>query len=312
MTDQKPNLSVDIGGLILKNPVMTASGTFGYGEEYGELFDLNELGAVVVKGTTLLPRVGNPPPRVTETPGGMLSSCGLQNIGVEAFIRDKMPFLRRHSTAVVVNVAGDSIEDFVEIARRLDAVPGVSALELNLSCPNVRDGGMTFGIHASTVARIVSEVKRVTALPVIAKLTPHVTDIAAIALAAEEAGANAITLINGLLGMAIDVETRRPKLGNVTGGLTGPAVRPVAVRMVWQVARAVKVPVIGSGGIVTAEDAMEMIIAGATAVQVGTGNFIRPRATVEIIAGLQAYLYRQGFTDINQLRGTVVLPNTRR
>lgn len=308
MNNVAPKLSVDIGGLILKNPIMTASGTFGYGEEYGELFSLDELGAIVVKGTTLRPKMGNPPPRLTETPGGMLSSCGLQNIGVEAFIRDKMPFLRRFNTGVVVNVAGESVEDFVEIARRLDEVPGVHALELNVSCPNVRDGGMIFGIQAHMVARIVREVKGVTSLPVIAKLSPNVTDIVEIALAAQEAGANAIALINALWGMAIDVDTRRPKLGNITGGLTGPAIRPVAVRMVWQVAQAVQVPVIGIGGIVTADDALEMIIAGASAVQVGTGNFIRPKAAVEIIKGLQDYLRQHGITDVNQLKGTV-LPN---
>lgn len=308
MNNVAPKLSVDIGGLILKNPIMTASGTFGYGEEYGELFSLDELGAIVVKGTTLRPKMGNPPPRLTETPGGMLSSCGLQNIGVEAFIRDKMPFLRRFNTGVVVNVAGESVEDFVEIARRLDEVPGVHALELNVSCPNVRDGGMIFGIQANMVARIVREVKGVTSLPVIAKLSPNVTDIVEIALAAQEAGANAIALINALWGMAIDVDTRRPKLGNITGGLTGPAIRPVAVRMVWQVAQAVQVPVIGIGGIVTADDALEMIIAGASAVQVGTGNFIRPKATVEILKGLQDYLWQHGITDVNQLKGTV-LPN---
>lgn len=302
-----PSLQVDLAGIQLENPVMTASGTFGYGEEYGELFDLKRLGAIVVKATTKRPRMGNPYPRVVETAAGMLSSCGLQNIGVDAFITDKMPYLRETGIPVIVNIAGESEDEFVEVAQKLNATNGISALEMNVSCPNVKSGGMIFGRDPATVLRLVKAVKSVSELPIICKLTPNVTDIVEIALAAQEGGADAVSLINALWGMAIDVETKKPILGNVTGGLTGPAIKPVALRMVWQVAQAVSVPIIGIGGITTASDALEFIIAGATAVQVGTANFFRPRATLEIIDGIEAYLQNHGYSHIHELRGTLTL-----
>lgn len=301
----KPDLGVELAGITLKNPVMTASGTFGYGEEYAPLIDLNQLGAIVVKAITKKPRQGNPPPRVVEVAAGMLSSCGLQNVGVDKFIKEKLPFLRAFQVPIIVNIAGESVEDFVAVVEKLQGTEGISAVELNVSCPNVKNGGMVFGIDPEMVWKIVSEVKAVSKVPVICKLTPNVTDIVAIALAAQDAGADAISLINALLGMAIDIETRRPKLGNITGGLTGPAIKPVAVRMVWQVAQAVSVPVIGIGGITTAEDALEFIIAGATAVQVGTANFFRPKATLEIIEGLKTYLLSRGYCSIRELKGTL-------
>ncbi len=300
-----PALQVDLAGVSLQNPVMTASGTFGYGEEYGGLFDLQRLGAIVVKATTKTPRMGNPYPRVVETAAGMLSSCGMQNVGVEVFIREKMPYLRQLGIPVIVNIAGESEDDFVFVANKLSVTEGVSALEMNVSCPNVQNGGMTFGRDPATVFRLVRSVKSVSQLPVICKLTPNVTDIVEIALAAQAAGADAVSLINALWGMAIDVETKKPLLGNVTGGLTGPAIKPVALRMVWQVAQAVSVPVIGIGGITTAGDALEFIIAGATAVQVGTANFFRPKATLEIIDGIEAYLQNHGYRHIDELRGSL-------
>lgn len=299
-----PDLSVNIAGFKLKNPVLTASGTFGYGVEYSEIVDLNLLGGIVVKATTLRPRLGNPPPRVVETPAGMMSCCGLQNVGVDAFIREKLPLLRSYDTAVIVNVAGESVREFADVVARLEKAEGISAVELNVSCPNVKKGGMAFGVDARSVARITKAVKKVSSRPVIVKLTPNVTDIVSIALAAEEAGADAISLINGILGLAIDVQTRRPRLGNVTGGLSGPALKPIALRMVWQVARAVSIPVIGIGGISSAEDALEFIIAGACAVQVGTANFFKPRVTLEIIDGIREYLKQHGLRSINELRGT--------
>ena len=306
---KQSDLRVDLAGISLKNPIMTASGTFGYGEEYNSLFDVRELGAIVVKAVTSKPRPGNPPPRIVESAAGMLSSCGLQNVGVDRFIIDKMPFLRSLGIPVIVNVAGQSVEDFVSLAANLSSTEGINALELNVSCPNVKDGGMIFGQDPEMVRQVVKEVKGVSKVPVICKLSPNVTDIKKIAAAAEEGGADAVSLINALLGLAIDVKTRRPKLGNVTGGLTGPAIKPVALRMVWEVARVVSVPVIGIGGITNATDALEFIIAGATAIQVGTANFFRPKATIEIIEGIIDYLNRNGYSDINQLRGSVILPS---
>jgi dihydroorotate dehydrogenase (NAD+) catalytic subunit len=301
------DLSVEIAGLRLANPVLTASGTFGYGEEYASLVDLEELGGIVVKAVTLHPRPGNPPPRMVEVAGGILSSCGLQNVGVECFLREKLPYLHQFRVPVIVNVAGESVDEFVVLTERLNEGEGISALELNVSCPNVRNGGMTFGIDPSIVYGIVAAVKSVSRYPVICKLTPNVTDIVRIALSAEEAGADAVSLINAPLGMAIDVQTRRPKLGNVTGGITGPAIKPLAVRMVWQVAQAVRIPVIGVGGITTATDALEFIIAGATAIQVGTANFFRPNAMPEIIQGLRNYLVEQRCQSLRDLRGSLVI-----
>lgn len=302
---EHPDLRVNIGPLMLRNPVMTASGTFGYGEEYASLVDLNRLGAVIVKGISLEPRSGNPPPRIIETACGMLNAIGLENVGVERFISEKLPFLRQLEPPVIVNILGDSIEEYSRLAGRLNDVAGVAALEVNISCPNVKKGGVAFGTVPEMAAAVTRSVRRATGLPVIIKLSPNVTDIALIARAVEDAGADAISLINTLLGMAIDIRTRKPRLANLFGGLSGPAIKPVALRMVWQAARAVSVPVLGIGGITTTEDALEFIMAGATAVQVGTANFYRPKATVEIIAGLDSYLRQQGLSSIGQVIGSL-------
>lgn len=297
-------LAVNLGKLKLNNPVMTASGTFGYGEEYSAYVDLNKLGAVVVKGLSLKPRPGNPPPRIMETTGGMLNAVGLQNIGVDAFIEEKLPFLRQYKTAVVANIYGETFEEYKKVAKILNAAKGVHALEVNISCPNVKNGGLSFGCDPKIAARVTRAVKDETSLPVIVKLTPNVTDITVIAGAVEKAGADAISLINTLTGMSVDLKTRKPHLKNVTGGLSGPAIKPVALRMVWQVAKTVSVPVIGIGGIMTAEDALEFMMVGAKAVQIGTANFINPLATVEIIEGMENYLKENGISDINRMIGS--------
>jgi dihydroorotate dehydrogenase (NAD+) catalytic subunit len=302
---KKPDLAVNFAGIKLKNPVLTASGTFGYGEEYAEFVDLNRLGGVIVKGVSLLPIKGNPPPRIWETPSGMLNAIGLENPGVDAFLRDKLPYLRRFDTAVIVNIFGYSMEEYVAVAERLDGVPGVAGLEVNISCPNVKAGGMAFGADVRASHTLLSAVRRATKLPVIAKLSPNVTDITGFAAAARDAGCDGLSLINTLLGMAIDVRCRRPRLANCTGGLSGPAIRPVAVRMVWQAARAVKLPIIGMGGIVTGEDALEFILAGASAVAVGTANFMNPRATLEVLSGIEAFLTEQGAARLVDLIGKV-------
>ncbi|WP_227767025.1 dihydroorotate dehydrogenase [Zhaonella formicivorans] len=298
----KVSLAVNVGGLKLKNPVLTASGTFGFGLELLPYLELNQLGGVVVKGTTLQPRQGNPPPRLVETPAGLLNAIGLQNPGADYFLAEILPELRRHQTNFIVNISGNTVEEYGILAAKL-SVPGVAALEVNISCPNVKAGGMVFGTDPALVAQVTRQVKSNTHLPVIVKLSPNVTDITAIARAAAESGADALSLINTLLGMAIDIYKRKPVLGSVTGGLSGPAVKPVAVRMVWQVAQAVKIPIIGMGGIVTVEDALEFILAGATAVAVGTGNFLNPRATIEIIQGLEKYCLDNGIADISELVG---------
>lgn len=300
-----PDLSVAIGGLKLKNPVMTASGTFGYGEEYAPYVDLSRLGAVVVKGLSLEPRHGNPPPRIMETPAGMLNAVGLQNIGVRAFIEKKLPFLRQHDTAVIANIFGETLDEYRRVAGILGGVDGIHAIEVNISCPNVKKGGIAFGACPEAAAEATRQVRSETDLPLIVKLTPNVADIAEIALAAEAAGADAVSLINTLTGMSVDIEQRRPHLANITGGLSGPAIRPVALRMVWQVVRAVKIPVIGVGGIVTAGDALEFLITGANAVEIGTANFIRPSATIEIIDGISGYLIRHGIGRITELIGSL-------
>ncbi|MCE5281384.1 MAG: dihydroorotate dehydrogenase [Deltaproteobacteria bacterium] len=300
-----PDLSVSIGRLKLKNPVMTASGTFGYGEEYAPFVDLNLLGAVIVKGLSLEPRLGNPPPRIMETPAGMLNAVGLQNIGVRAFIAEKLPFLRQYDTAVVANIFGETLEEYRRLAGILNDTEGVSAVEVNISCPNVKKGGIAFGARPELAAEVTRAVRGETALPVIVKLTPNVTDITEIALAVEEAGADALSLINTLTGMSVDIEKRRPRLANITGGLSGPAVRPIALRMVWQAVRAVKIPVIGIGGIATASDALEFLIAGATAIQVGTANFINPSCTMEILEGIGRYLDRHGIAGVAELIGSL-------
>jgi len=298
------NMATNIGPLHLKNPVMTASGTFGYGQEYAAYVDLNKLGAVVVKGLSLKPRPGNPPPRIMETAAGMLNAVGLQNIGVEAFLSEKLPFLRRFDTKVIVNIYGETYNEYAKVAQKLSSAEGIHALEVNVSCPNVKKGGLSFGADPKAAARVTRAVKDATSLPVIVKLTPNVTDIAAIAEAVEEAGADAVSLINTLAGLSVDIRTRRPHLKNVTGGLSGPAIKPVALRMVWEVARRVSIPVIGVGGIMTAEDALEFLIVGAKAVQVGTANFVNPLATVEIIEGMRQFLTALKIKNINEIIGT--------
>lgn len=298
------NLAVDIGSLKIKNPVMTASGTFGYGEEYADYVDLNRLGAIVVKGLSLKPRLGNPPPRIMETAGGMLNAVGLQNIGVDVFIEEKLPFLQKNDVAVIANIYGESYLEYQKVARKLSSVKGVHALEVNVSCPNVKKGGLSFGADPKAAAEVTRRVKGETNIPVIVKLTPNVTDIAAIAQAVEKAGADAVSLINTLAGMSVDLKTRMSHLKNITGGLSGPAIKPVALRMVWQVVKRVSIPVIGIGGIMNAEDALEFLILGAKAVQIGTANFINPRATLNIIDGIQNYLIDNKIEDINEIIGT--------
>lgn len=306
-----PSLAVSIGGLNLKNPVMPASGTFGYGEEYAPFMDLNRLGAVVTKGISLLPRAGNPPPRIMETPAGMLNAVGLQNVGVRAFVAEKLPYLRQFDVPVIVNIFGEAVDEYAAVAEALSRAGGVHALEVNISCPNVKKGGIAFGARPESAAEVTAAVRGSTDLPVIVKLTPNVTDIVEIALAAESAGAHALSLINTLLGMSVDVERRVPHLANVTGGLSGPAVRPVAVRMVWQVAGRVKLPVIGVGGIVDAAGALEFLIAGASAVQVGTGQFMNPRTALDVIEGIEAYLVRHGMRDVRELVGSLACNTVR-
>ena len=298
------NMSVKIGTLKLKNPVMTASGTFGYGGEYADYVDLNKLGAIVVKGLSLKPRAGNPPPRIMETPSGMLNAVGLQNIGVHTFIEEKLPILRKYDTNVIANIYGETYDEYKKVAQKLTSAKGVHALEVNISCPNVRKGGLSFGADPKSAAAVTRKVKEVTGLPVIVKLTPNVTDITAIAAAVEKAGADAISLINTLTGMSVDIFTRRPHLKNVTGGLSGPAIKPVALRMVWQVLQKISIPVIGIGGIMNAEDALEFLILGAKAVQIGTANFINPQATIEIIGGIERYMELNGIKNISKLIGT--------
>ena len=297
------NLQVNIGGIKMKNPVATASGTFGFGREYSGFVDLNRLGAVVIKGTTLLPRPGNPAPRIAETPAGMLNAIGLENPGLEAVVEQYLPFLRGFDVPVIVNIAGDTVEDYARLAQRLDRQTGVAGLEVNISCPNVKKGGMLFGSDPDSAAEVIRGVKAATSLPVIAKLSPNVTSIAAVAESVAQAGADALSLINTLLGMAIDIRNKRPVLGNIMGGLSGPAVKPVALRAVWQVYRAVKIPILGMGGIASGEDALQFIMAGASAVAVGTANFVNPTATIDVLKGLEDYMNENNIADINDLVG---------
>lgn len=303
MSTAPPNLSVTLAGLNLKNPVMTASGTFGYAREFEALMDLNRLGAIVVKGLALKPVKGNPPPRIVETACGMLNAIGLENVGVDAFAADKMPFLRTLAPPIIANIYGTSVEEYAALAERLDGIDGVAAVEVNISCPNVKAGGVVFGVDPVAAERVVRAVRERTRKPVIVKLSPNVTDISVIARSAEAGGADALSLINTITGMAIDIETRRPRLANITGGLSGPAIKPVALRMVWQVARTARVPVIAIGGIMRGEDAVEFLLAGAAAVQVGTANFVNPRAALDIVAGIEAYLTRHGIGDVNEIVG---------
>jgi dihydroorotate dehydrogenase (NAD+) catalytic subunit len=302
---RKPDLSVNLAGITLRNPVMTASGTFGYGEEFSEYLDLEKIGAIITKGLSLRPRAGNPMPRIVETPGGMLNAIGLQNVGIDAFIEKKVPFLRTISTPVIVNFFGNTVEEYADLAARLDAVPEVAGVEVNISCPNVKHGGIVFGTDSKAASSVVGAVRRATTKPLIVKLSPNVTDIVEMAQACDEAGADVLSLINTVTGMAIDLKSRRPALANVTGGLSGPAVKPVALRMVWQVSRAVKLPVIGIGGITTATDALEFLVAGATAVQVGTANFMAPDASQRIAEDMERYLRENGIADVKELIGSL-------
>ncbi len=302
---KKIDLTTSIGKWDLKNPVLTASGTFGYGQEFADYIDLNTLGAIVVKGISLLPRPGNPPPRVVETSCGMLNAIGLENVGIEEFIKEKLAVLSQYDTDVVVNILGDTINDYCELCTRLDQVEGIKAIEVNISCPNVKRGGVAFGTDAGMAHRLCSEIRKMTGKPLILKLSPNVTDISLIARAVEDGGADAVSLINTLLGMAIDIKTKKPRLANIVGGLSGPAIKPVALRMVWQTANAVKIPVIGIGGISSAEDALEFLLAGASAIQVGTANFINPAVSGEIIRGIKNYLLEQGLEAVSDLVGSL-------
>ncbi len=300
---------VHIGrGLTIKNPVMTASGTFGYGLEYGDFIDLNRLGGVLVKGTTLHPRQGNPYPRMAETPSGMLNAVGLQNKGVDYFCEHIYPTISGYDTAMIVNVSGSQVEDYIETAEKINALERIPAIELNISCPNVKEGGMAFGVTCAGAASVVRAVRAVYDKTLIVKLSPNVTDITEIARAVEAEGADSISMINTLLGMAINAEKRRPVLSTITGGLSGPAVKPIALRMVWQTAQAVKVPIIGMGGIASATDAIEFLLAGASAVEVGTYNFVDPSVTTQIVDGIEDYMQRHGFTDIQDLIGALQIP----
>lgn len=295
-------------GLRLKNPVLTASGTFGYGTEYAKLIDLDRLGGIVAKAITLRPRDGNPQPRIAETPSGMLNAIGLQNVGVEAAIREKAPIWTSWSVPVIANVAGFTVEEYVEVAERLSAAPGVAAIELNISCPNVDSEGEMFGLNARDAAEVTEAVRMVCDVPLIVKLSPNVTDIAEIARAVVGAGADALSLINTIPGMVIDLKRRRPYLANLTGGLSGPAIRPIALRMVYQVRQAVDVPLIGIGGIATAEDALQFLMAGASAIQVGTATFVNPNAPIEIAEGIEAFLRSEGIADVNEIVGVAQCP----
>ncbi len=301
----QPDLTVNLAGMALRNPVMTASGTFGYGEEFAGYVDLEKIGAIVTKGLSLKPRAGNPTPRIVETPGGMLNAIGLQNVGIDAFIAKKVPFLRTVNTPTIANFFGDTIEEYAEMAARLEGIPEVSALEMNISCPNVKQGGIVFGTDPACAASVVAACRAATKKPLIVKLSPNVTDVVAMARACVDAGADCLSLINTLIGMAIDLKKRRPVLANVTGGFSGPAIKPVALRMVWQVARAVKVPIIGIGGIMNATDALEFILAGASAIQVGTASFINPGAAQTIAEEMAAWMRENGVADIKSLVGAL-------
>jgi dihydroorotate dehydrogenase (NAD+) catalytic subunit len=308
-------MKINIGGIAMKNPVMTASGTFGYGLEFARFIDLSRLGAFVTKGISSRPWPGNKPARIVETRAGMLNAIGLQNVGVDALIEEKLPKIRKLDTAVIVNIVGREIDEYVTVAKKLNGQDGIAGLELNISCPNIKQGGISFGQNANLCAEVTQAVKRAAPdKPLIVKLTPNVTDIVEIALAVERGGADAVSLINTITGMAIDIETRRPVLANVTGGLSGPAIKPVALRMVWQVARVVKVPVIGIGGISCWQDAVEFLIAGATAVAVGTANFINPKVSIDIIDGIERYLAKHKMRDVYQLIGSLQTdaPDTQR
>lgn len=299
------DLSVKIGGLQMKNPVMTASGTFGYGEEYADFIDISQIGGIIVKGTTLAHREGNSYPRMAETPSGMLNCVGLQNKGVDYFIQNIYPRIKDIQTNMIVNVSGACVDDYVATAEKINELPNIPAIELNISCPNVKQGGMAFGTTCAGAESVVSAVRKVYKKTLIVKLSPNVTNIAEIALSAEAAGADSVSLINTLMGMAIDAERMKPVLSTVTGGLSGPCVKPVALRMVWQVAKAVKIPVVGLGGIMNATDAIEFFLAGASAIQIGTANFIDPAVTLKVVAGINEYLDRHGFSSVKEIVGAL-------
>ena len=301
----KPDMTVNLAGIPLRNPVMTASGTFGYGEEFAEYVDMETIGAFITKGLSLKPRAGNPTPRIVETPGGMLNAIGLQNVGIDAFIAKKVPYLRSVGTPAIANFFGNTVDEYAEMARRLGEIPEVAALEVNISCPNVKQGGIVFGTDPDCAASVVSACRAATKKPLIVKLSPNVTDVVVMARACEDAGADALSLINTLTGMAIDLNRRRPVLANITGGFSGPAIKPIALRMVWQVAKAVKLPIIGIGGIMNAIDALEFMLAGATAVQVGTASFINPGAAQTIAEDMEAWLIDNGVADIKSLIGAL-------
>lgn len=298
-------LNTKIGSLELKNPVMTASGTFGYGTEYADFMDISRLGAIIIKGTTLNPRQGNPYPRMAETPSGMLNAVGLQNKGVDYFVDHIYPEVRKIQTNIIVNVSGSCIDDYVQTAGIINTLDDIPAIELNISCPNVKQGGMAFGVNPDSAAQVVAAVRKAYDKTLIVKLSPNVTDITEIARAVEGAGADSVSLINTMLGMAIDAEKRKPILSTVTGGMSGPAVKPVALRMVWQTAKAVKIPVIGLGGICSATDAVEFLLAGASAIQIGTANFIDPSISEKVIDGIEDYLNRHGFTSVQEIIGAL-------
>ncbi|AQV02983.2 dihydroorotate dehydrogenase [Desulfococcus multivorans] len=303
--DLKPDLTTRIGGVLLKNPVMTASGTFGYGREYSPFIDLNRLGAIVVKGLSLSPAKGNPPQRIAETPCGMLNAIGLENVGLDAFVEKKLPFLRSIATPTWINIYGKTVEEYAELARRIDDIEGIAGIELNISCPNVKTGGIAFGVDPQMANEVVEAVRKRTSRPLMVKLSPNVTDITQIARSAIDGGADALSLINTITGMAVDIHRRRSKIANITGGLSGPAIKPVALRMVWQVAQMSEVPVVGIGGIAKAEDALEFIIAGAAAVQIGTANFIDPTVSVQIVDGIERYMITHGISRLTELIGSL-------
>lgn len=303
-----PDLSVRIGKLRLKNPVMVASGTFGYGQELEDFIDLNELGAIIPKGVSLNPIQGNPPPRIFETTGGILNSIGLQNPGLEVFIKEKLPYFKEIKTHLIVNFFGNTQAEYIELAKRLDGLPGISGLEMNISCPNVKQGGILFGSDPKTTYRLTAQVKKAIHRPLIVKLSPNVTDITAIARSAEEGGADAISLVNTFKAMAINIHTQKPELGNVFGGLSGPAIKPIALRMVWEVFQTVNIPVIGVGGIIKAEDAIEFMLAGASAIQIGTANLFNPKTGMEVVDGLKRYLL---LNKRGRIQGLIGLANRR-
>jgi len=304
-----PDISVSLGPIKLKNPVMVASGTFGYGREYADVVPLEKVGAVVVKGISLKPRPGNPPPRLVETTAGLINAIGLENVGVDAFLSDKLPFLQKRNVPTIVNIFGETVEEYAEVAERLDKAEGVLALEINISCPNVKSGGVIFGTDPVMAASVVKAVRASTSLPIITKLSPQVTSIAEIARAVEEAGTDIISCINTIPAMAVNIYSRKPRLGNITGGLSGPAIKPIALRCVYEVVKAVKVPVIGIGGIATAEDALEFLLVGARAVQIGTMNFVNPRTVLDVIDGIQNFMKSQKIVRIDEFIGTLKVPS---